>query len=142
MARSVRWLVAPLLLTAVAGCGSLAAAAPQQAAGRSGSINLSLTAVPTIRSVTISPGEASFTHCTGGDGGASTRSTSGQLGFPNGRCWLGSNVSASYPITVTNTGIGSDIYISGSSAQPADGGDTWSLCNAAGRAAVACTGKG
>jgi len=137
----MRWLVAPLLLVAVAGCGSLAAAAPQQAAGRAGSINLSLTTVPTIRSVTISPGGASFTHCTGGDGGASTRSTAGQLGFPNGRCWVGSNVSGSYPITVTNTGIGWDVYISGSSAEPFDGGDTWALCNAAGRAAVACSGK-
>lgn len=141
MSRSVRWLLAPLLLTAVAGCGTLAAPAPRQAAGRSGSIDLSLTTVPTIRSVTISPGRASFTHCTGGDGAASTRSTSGKLGFPNGKCWVGSNVAGSYPIIVTNTGIGSDIDISGSSADPVDGGDTWSLCNATGRATVACTGK-
>jgi hypothetical protein len=140
MSRSVRWLLVPLLLTAVTGCGSLAAA-PQQAAGRSGSINLSLTTVPTIRSVTISPGRARFTHCTGGDGGANTRSTSGRLGFPNGACWVGSNTSGGYPITVTNTGIGSDIDISGSSAEPLDGGDSWSLCNAAGNAAVACSGS-
>jgi hypothetical protein len=138
MSPSVRWLLVPLLLIAVAGCGTVTA--PQQAAGQSGSISLSLTTVPTIRSVTISPGQASFTHCTGGDGGASTRSTSGRLGFPNGRCWVGSRGSGSYPITVTNTGIGSDIDISGSSAAPADGGDTWSLC-ARGNAAVACRGK-
>lgn len=140
MSRSVRWLLVPLLLTAVAGCGS-AAAAPQQAAGRAGSIDLSLTTVPTIRSVTISPGRASFARCTGGDGGANTRSTSGKLGFPNGKCWVGSSVSGSYPIMVTNTGIGSDIDISGSSAVPLDAGDTWSLCTARGNGAVTCTGR-
>jgi hypothetical protein len=142
MSHSARWLLTALLLTAVAGCGTLAAAAPQQAAGRSGTISLSLTTVPTIRSVTISPGRASFSHCTGGDGGANTRSTSGKLGFPYGECWVGSNVAGNYPITITNTGIASDIDISGSSAQPVDGGDTWSVCNAAGKAAVRCTGKG
>jgi hypothetical protein len=140
MPRSTRWLLVPLLLPAVVACGSMAGT-PQQAVGRAGSISLSLTTVPTIRSVTISPGRASFSHCTGGDGGASTRSTSGQLGFPNGTCWVGSNISGSYPITVTNTGIGSDIDISGSSAEPLDGGDSWILCNATGKAAVACTGK-
>jgi hypothetical protein len=140
MSRSVRWLLVPLLLAA-AGCGSLAAG-PQQAAGTSGSINLSLTTVPTIRSITISPGRASFAHCTGGDGGANTRSTSGKLGFPNGSCWVGSNLSGSYPITVENTGIGSNIYISGSSADPLDGGNSWNLCSAGGDGAVACTGSG
>jgi hypothetical protein len=140
MPRSSRWLLVPLLLPAVVACGSMAAT-PQQAVGRAGSISLSLTTVPTIRSVTISPGRASFSHCAGGDGGANTRSTSGQLGFPNGTCWVGSNASGSYPITVTNTGIGSDIDISGSSAEPLDGGDSWILCNATGKAAVACTGK-
>lgn len=138
MWRSVRWLLVPLLLTVVAGCGTRVA--PQQAAGRSGSISLSLTTVPTIRSVTISPGRANFAHCSGGDGGASTMSTSGKLGFPNGTCWVGSNVSGSYPITITNTGIGSDIDISGSSAVPLDGGSTWNLCNTRAFAAVGCTG--
>lgn len=140
MSRSVRVLLVPLLLTALAGCGTAAAA--QQAAGRSGSISLSLTTVPTIRSVTISPGQASFTHCTGGDGGANTRSTSRKLGFPNGSCWVGSSVFGSYPITVQNTGIGSNILISGSSADPADGGDSWNLCNAGGAGAVSCAGHG
>jgi hypothetical protein len=139
MSHSARVLLVPLLL-ALAGCG--AAAAAQQAAGRSGSISLSLTTVPTIRSVTISPGQTRFTHCTGGDGGANTRSTSRKLGFPNGSCWVGSSVSGSYPITVQNTGIGSNILISGSSADPADGGDGWNLCNAGGAGAVLCTGNG
>jgi hypothetical protein len=141
MSRSVRWLLVPLVLTAVTGCGIMAAPR-QQAAGQTGSISLSLTTVPTIRSVIISPGRASFSHCGGGDGGANTRSTSGKLGFPNGTCWVGSNGSGSYPITVTNKGIGSDIEISGSTAVPLDGGDSWNLCNARGHAAVACTGTG
>jgi hypothetical protein len=141
MSRSVRFLLVPLvLMAALAGCGT--AAATQQATGRSGSISLSLTTVPTVRSVTISPGQASFTHCTGGDGGANTRSTSRRLGFPNGSCWVGSSVSGSYPITVENTGIGSNILISGSSADPADGGDIWNLCSAGGAGKVSCTGDG
>ena len=138
MSRSLRWLLLPLLLTAVTGCGVMAA--PQQATGRSGSLSVSLTTVPTIRSVTISPGRASFTRCSGGDGGANTRSTLGKLGFPNGECWVGSSASGSYPITVTNSGIGSDIDISGSSANPADGGSTWTLCSSGSDGAVACTG--
>ena len=139
MARNARLpLLVPLLLAAVAGCGT--GAAPEQAAGQSGSLSVSLTTVPTIRSVTISPGRASFAHCTGGDGGANTRSTSGRLGFPNGRCWVGSNVSGSYPITVENTGIGSNIDVSGSSADPLDGGDSWILCSTGGHGAVSCTG--
>jgi hypothetical protein len=133
----MRWLLVPLLLAAVTACGRLAA--PQQAAGTAGSINLSLTTVPTIRSVTISPGRASFTHCVGGAGQQNTGSTVGKLGFPNGECWVGSNPPGSYPITITNTGIGSNIDISGSDALPADGGNSWALCNV-GAAAVTCTG--
>jgi hypothetical protein len=140
MSRSVRWLLIPVLLTVVAGCGT-AAAEPQQAAGQAGTISVSLTTVPTIRAVTISPGRASFTHCGGGDGGANTRSTFGKLGFPNGTCWVGSNSSGSYPITVTNKGIGSDIEISGSTAVPLGGGDSWNLCNARGTGAVECTSR-
>jgi hypothetical protein len=138
MSRSVRWLLVPLALTAVTGCGAIGA--PAQTAGQSASINLSLTTVPTIRSVTISPGRANFTHCAGGDSGANTRSTAGKLGFPNGKCWVGSSVAGSYPIVITNTGIGSDIDISGSSAAPADGGNSWNLCNAGGHGAAACAG--
>jgi hypothetical protein len=41
---------------------------------------------------------------------------------------------------ITNTGIGSDIDISGSSAAPADGGNSWNLCNAGGHGAAACAG--
>jgi hypothetical protein len=141
MSRSARLLLVPLLLlAAVAGCGTVAA--PEQAAGQSGILSVSLATVPTIRSVTISPGRTSFAHCTGGDGGANTRSTSGRLGFPNGSCWVGSNVSGSYPITVENTGIGSNIDVSGSSADPLDGGNSWILCGTGGDGAVSCTGDG
>lgn len=127
-----------LLLAAVTACGR--AAAPHQAAGTSGSLSLSLTTVPTIRSVTISPSRASFTDCTGGNGAQNTRSTVGKLGFPNGECWVGSHLPYRYPITVTNTGIASNIDISGSTADPADGGTSWSLCNMGAGAAIACTG--
>ena len=34
-----------------------------------------------------------------------------------------------YPITITNTGIASDIYVNGTSANPADDGNQWALCN-------------
>ncbi len=132
MRRSFRFAPALLLLAGVTGCGVVAA--PQQAVGRSGSISVSLTTVPTIRSVTISPSHAAFVNCKGGDGGVSTRSQRYKMGFPNGTCVVNS------AIEITNTGIGSDIDVSGSAAQPADGLTGWNLCNSGANPAVACTG--
>lgn len=135
MRRNARWwwLLLPVLLTAVTACGTLAA--PEQAAGQSGSVSVSLTTVKTIRSVTISPGHARFVDCKGGDGGVDTRSDGNKLGFPNGTCQVNS------AIVITNTGIASDIDISGTEAEPADGMNGWTLCNTGPHAAVACTGR-
>jgi hypothetical protein len=125
MVRRAWWVVVPLLLAGVTGCGTVAA---PLATGQAASINLSLTTVPTIRSVTISPGRASFTDCGYGDPALNTKSTASKLGFPNGVCWIGSINKGEFPITITNTGIASYIYVSGSSANPADLGTGWNLC--------------
>ncbi|MGH3305086.1 MAG: hypothetical protein ACRDOK_26150 [Streptosporangiaceae bacterium] len=133
MPGSLRFVPALLLLAGVTACGSVVA--PQQAAGKSGRITVSLQTVPTVRSVTISPSHATFVDCKGGDGGVNTRSEGNKLGFPNGTCLVKSM------IVITNSGIASDIDISGSDAAPADGLTGWSLCNTGANAAAACTGR-
>ena len=139
MVPSVKLLLpatAVLLVAGLAACGSR----PMPAGtGKSASINMSLTTVPTIRSVTVSPTKAQFGDCSGGRASDNTASTAGKLGYPNGECLFG-KPGASYPITITNTGIASDIYVSGSTASPADGGDGWSLCNIGKNPVVTCTG--
>lgn len=127
MGRSATSLaVAGLLLTGLGAVGCGLTAAPN--AGQSASVNLSLTTVPTIRSVTVSPANASFGNCIGGMASSDTQSTPGKLGFPNGRCFVGLVTPGFYPITITNTGIASDILVNGSSASPSDGGNEWALC--------------
>ncbi len=126
-------------LIGLAGCGY---DSPPAGAGRSGSVNLSLTTVPTVRSVTVTvpTALAKFGACSGGKALANTRSTGAKLGFPNGRCWIGSP-GAAYPITIKNTGIASYIDINGASAVPSDDMTGWSLCNAGDNPAVTCTGR-
>jgi len=121
----------------VAGCGIIGAA-PKNA-GHSESVNLSLTTVPIVRSVTVSvaPGSASFSNC-GGKTSKDTRSRFDKLGFPNGHCFVGLNPGY-YPITITNTGIASAIYVNGASAIPSSGGDQWNLCNRGGGGGHSCT---
>ena len=140
MSGSARWLLmaaAGLLMTGVAACGTSSA---PPGAGNSSSISMSLNTVPTVRSVTVSPSKALFRDCTGGSAAGNTKSTAGKLGYPNGRCWFGKiGPGGQYPITITNTGIASDIDVSGSSANPSDDGDQWSLCNIGKKAAVTCT---
>jgi hypothetical protein len=131
------WVVLAVVSVALAACGTTAA--PQNA-GKAASISLSLTTVPTIRSVTVSPAKASFADCIGGLASRNTRSTAAQLGFPNGRCFVGLANPGIYPITITNTGIASEIYVNGSSANPGDGGTEWALCNRGDHIAVACSG--
>jgi hypothetical protein len=105
--------------------------------GGSGSVNAHLSVVPTIRSVTVSPGSVNFGNCTGGSG--NTASTPSAMGYPNGVCWVGSTgPNASFPITVTYTGLPGNVWVSGSGAAPADSGTGWSLCNPLGQ--PACTG--
>jgi hypothetical protein len=136
MLRARRWAL-PLLAIGLAGCGYTA---PPTGAGQSASVNLSLTTVPTIRSVTVSPASASFGACSGGTALANTQSTPTKLGFPNGRCWVGS-LGAAFPITITNTGIASYVDVNGVSAVPSDDGTGWNLCNVGDNPAVTCTGR-
>ncbi|HTA08497.1 MAG TPA: hypothetical protein VK836_08310 [Streptosporangiaceae bacterium] len=140
MRRSAVWIVLAVVVgIAVVSCG-ISGAAPQ-GAGHAASVSLSLTTVPTIRSVTVSPAKAAFGTCSGGLASRNTLSTAGKLGFPNGRCFVGLASPGIYPITITNTGIASDIYVNGTSANPADNGDQWVLCGQGHDGTVACTGR-
>lgn len=140
MSRSARWAwpaAAVLLTMLLAACGTKAPAG----AGTSASVNLSLTTVPVVRSVTVSPSKFAFGACTGGSPGGNTASTPNRLGYPNGRCWVGKqNPGGSFPITITNTGIASQIDVSGASATPSDNGSGWNLCNLGSSPVVACSG--
>jgi hypothetical protein len=111
--------------------------------GDGGSTTAHLSVVPTIRSVTVSPGSVTFSNCTGGQG--STDSTQRALGYPNGECSVGTpEVNPSYPITVSYTGIPGSVYVTGSNAVPSDGGAQWSLCTPnqqPGSSVPACTGS-
>ena len=131
-------LTAAGLVAALAGCGGTPT---PPGTGESASVNLSLTTVPTIRSVTVTATDKQFGSCTHGSAADNTASTSGQLGFPYGKCYLGKpGAGGTFPITITNTGIASDIYVSASSANPADGGTGWNLCNRGKSPVVLCTG--
>jgi hypothetical protein len=142
MARSVKWLLpvaVVLLVTGLAACGTRRA---PPGAGTAQSINLSLTTVPTTRSITVSPANAQIGACSGGLAGNDTKSTTKKLGFPDGQCFYGRpGVNGKFPITITNTGIASNIYVSGSSATPSDNGTGWKLCNVGEDPEVACTGR-
>jgi hypothetical protein len=131
-----RALLAISALIGLAGCGAVSAS--PQATGHGASIAVSLKVVPTIRSVTVSPATARFGNCHGGLGSLNTASTPGALGYPNGHCWLGKPAN-SFPITITNSGIASYIYVSGSNAVPSDGGTQWSLCTPGAHPVVTCT---
>ena len=52
--------------------------------GGSGSVTAHLKVVPTIRSVTVSPGSVNFGNCNEGTG--DTASAGDQMGYPNGIC--------------------------------------------------------
>ena len=112
------------------------------ATGDGGSTTGHLSVVPTVRSVTVSPGDVTFGNCTGGNGG--TVSTQHALGYPNGECEVGSPlVNPVYPITVSYTGIAGAVYVNGSNAVPADNGTQWELCSPnqqPGSSVPGCTG--
>jgi hypothetical protein len=92
-----------------------------------------------IRSVTVSPGTASFSTCTGGSTDADTASTSSALGYPNAHCWVGApGASGSFPIKITYQGPPGQVFVVGANASPSGGGPDWALCNAS----AACTGPG
>ncbi len=136
VSRAWRWAL-PLLAVGLAGCGY---SSPPAGAGTSASVNLSLTTVPTVRSVTVSPAKASFGTCSGGQAQDNTQSTGAKLGFPNGRCWVGS-LGTAFPITITNTGIASYIDVNGASAVPSDDITDWNLCNIGDNPFVSCSGS-
>ena len=144
MSRNLRWPVAAgavALAVLLAGCGSNSA--PPAGSGKGASINMSLNTVPVIRSVTVSPAKGTFTDCSGGNPGDNTASAGGKLGYPNGRCWYGQpEPNGRFPITITNTGIASQIDVSGESANPSDAGDQWSLCNTGHSPVTVCSGDG
>jgi len=110
-------------------------------AGQPKHLTISLTTVPTVRSITISPNKAAFGNCQGGNPGSLTRSTHTELGFPDAHCWVGApGAPGSYPIKITNKGVASQIDVYGQDAVPSDGGTQWSLCNLGDQPAAACTG--
>ena len=70
-------------LIGLTACGSFAATetgASAPGTSHGSSITLSLRTVPTIRSITVSPGKSRFRNCSGGKPGDNTRSTPGALG--------------------------------------------------------------
>lgn len=85
-----------------------------------------LSVVPTIRSVTVSPGSVEFGNCSGGNG--ATNSTGKAMGYPNGLCSVGV-VNETFPITVTYTGLPGQVYVQSGNAAPSDGGKGWTLCS-------------
>lgn len=114
---------------------------PAAVTGGSGTTTAHLKVVPTIRSVTVSPGSVTFGNCSGGSG--HTNSTQNALGYPNGSCTVGAiGVNETFPISVTYTGIPGSVYVSGSDAVPSDNGTEWTLCSPPGSPAsqTACTG--
>lgn len=138
-----RAAVALAAAAGLAACSTGSGSQPVGTPGKGQSIAISLKVVPTVVSVTVSPSSAAFGGCTGGNKSVNTASTANALGFPNGRCWLGSPGShGSFPITITNTGVAADIYVSGASASPSDNGSGWGLCNIGSNPVSACTGSG
>ena len=132
-------------LAAVAGLAACASPPPTTAGvpGKGSSIAISLSVVPTLVSVTVSPSSASFANCSGGNANVNTASTPSSLGFPNGQCWLGTpGPNGSTPITITNTGVAAQVDVKGDNAVPSDGGTQWGLCNLGTSPAVTCSGGG
>lgn len=95
------------------------------ASGSNSSTTGHLSVVPTIRSVTVSPGSVQFGDCTGGNG--ATNSTQKALGYPNGSCSVGL-INETFPISVTYTGLPGQVYVQSTNAVPSDSGTQWNLC--------------
>jgi hypothetical protein len=134
--RRTGWIVV-LVVLALALVFIFFANRPAPVASNGGSIAISLKTVPTIRSITVSPGKATFSGCTGGSSDQSTASTSTELGYPNGHCWDG-NPGGNFPIKIKYSGPPGKVYVSGANAVPESGSPQWSLCNST----TACSGPG
>ncbi|HEX5189726.1 MAG TPA: hypothetical protein VFW16_09305 [Streptosporangiaceae bacterium] len=110
---------------------------PQGPAGSSSTI-ATLRVVPTLRTVTVSPGTTTFARCHGGK--RPLRSTRTALGYPNGRCSIGSRKQKVFPIKITN-GKQAKILVRTSFAVPSDGGTEWRPCNLGPHPVFACRGS-
>jgi hypothetical protein len=126
--RLVARLAVPVVLIALAGCGT--AAAPQ-GSGNGATVTLTLHTVSDVRSTVVSPTRGTFANCSGGSALDHTHSTSKLLGFPDGTCSF-------YPITVTNQGVPAHVEVYGSNAAAADGKGQWTLCSRGKHPAVTC----
>jgi len=123
-------LVVPVVLTALAGCGT--AVAPS-GSSNGAALKLTLHTVSDVRSAIVSPTRGTFASCTGGSASEHTQSTTKLLGFPDGTCLF-------FPITVTNQGIPAHVEVYASDAAAADGNGQWTLCNSGQHPVVSCTG--
>lgn len=132
--RTASWAAVVLVLLIVA---LVVANVHAPAASNGASVVLSLKVVPTVRSVTVTPGRSSFGTCTGGSVSGDTVSTSAELGYPNARCWDGRPGAARLPVTVTYSGPPGRVLIAGSDAAPATGFTGWRLC----KSAFSCSGR-
>jgi hypothetical protein len=104
--------------------------------GGSGSVTAHLNVVPTIRSVTVSPGSVNFGNCINGTG--DTASAGDKMGYPNGICLVGNTGSnGHFPVTVTYTGLAGNVWVHADNAV-SDHNGSWSLCNPTGK--PACIG--
>jgi hypothetical protein len=134
-----RLVVALVAAAGLAACATSSVGTPAGTPGKGSSIAISLKVVSTIVSVTVAPSSASFGGCAGGSSSVNTASTASALGFPNGHCSLGTpGTHGSFPITITNTGVAANVYVSGGNAVPSDKGDDWGLCNFGTSPAVKC----
>lgn len=131
------WTALIVGVIAIAGVGAVKdRSAP--AASQSASTNATVNVLPITRSITVSPGDVTFSHCHGGSDRG--RSTPAQLGYPSAVCLVGTKLGShgSYPVTVDNTGIPAQIEVSASDAVPSDHGKRWQLCGI--QQEPACTG--
>jgi hypothetical protein len=128
-------ILAAIIVIGVVGAGF---GASTEAPPGSGSTTATLKVVATMRYVTVSPAKTAFADCK--FGGHVFPSTHAALGYPHGRCWVGTP-GAKWPITIKN-GPQANILVQGSNAVPSDGGTEWLLCNRGANPAVACTGPG
>ncbi len=132
------WAVLIVAILAIAGIGAVNKSA-QTTTIPGASTSATVNVLPTTRSITVSPGEATFSDCHRGQW--PYHSTSTLLGQPNGECSVGTlGAHGKYPITIDNLGIPSNIEVSASNAVPADNGARWQLCST--QAHPACTGPG
>ena len=86
--------------------------------GGSGSVTAHLKVVPTIRSVTVSPGSVNFDNCTGRALATRPRQAT-RWGTPTGSAgWATPAPDGHFPVTVTYTGLAGNVWVSASGAVP------------------------